>query len=48
MTYRRPSVWLDCAHPGCPRGTFAQVDSLASLLVSGGHYCNTHDTEEEQ
>lgn len=44
---REPSIWLDCAMPGCPRGTFAQVGHLSNLLVSGGWYCHGHDTEEE-
>lgn len=44
----RESIWLDCAFPGCPNGTYADPRHLANICVSGGHYCYGHDGEDVQ
>lgn len=43
----RESVWLDCASPGCPNGTYADSHHLANLCAPGGWYCNRHDYDTE-
>ena len=43
----REAVWLDCAFPGCPRGTYADPRHMANICAPGGWFCHAHDTEEE-
>lgn len=42
----RDVIWLDCASPGCPNGTFADPRHLTNICAAGGWYCDRHDTEE--
>lgn len=37
------SAWLDCTHPGCPRGTYADPRHLPNITAGGGWTCPLHD-----
>jgi hypothetical protein len=45
---RERSIWLDCAHPGCSTGTYADARHLTNICASGGWYCGTHNREDEE
>jgi hypothetical protein len=46
MTYE--ATWLDCAMPGCPRGTYADPTRLSHIIAAGGWYCHGHNNPEKE